>query len=149
MEKILVVCVGNICRSVLGERILRAQLPARFTVESAGIGALAGHGADTDAGAVAAEHGVSLDGHVARQFTREIGQGFDLILALEPGHKRVIGNEAPELSGKVMLLDQWVGAKGIADPYKKDHAFHERVFNEVSEAAAQWVRRLDPGATRV
>ncbi len=146
MEKILVVCVGNICRSVIAERVLRTQLPDRFTVESAGIGALVGHAADKDARAVAAERGVSLDGHVARQFSREIGQDYDLILALEPGHKRVIGQQAPELSGRVMLLDQWTGATGIADPYRKDRAFHEQVFMQVTNAASQWVRRLSPEA---
>jgi len=146
MEKILVVCVGNICRSVIGERILRDRLPARFTVESAGIGALAGHSADEDASTVAAEHGVDLGGHIARQFSADIGREFDLILALEPGHKRVIGETASELSGRVMLLDQWVGAKGIADPYQKDLAFHQKTFEEVSNAVDQWVKRLNPEA---
>jgi len=43
-NKILVVCVGNICRSPTGERLLKHYQPA-LTVESAGLGALVGKGA--------------------------------------------------------------------------------------------------------
>ena len=68
MQKILVVCVGNICRSPVGERVLADRLP-HHQVSSAGIGALVGHGPDKTASDVAAARGVSLEGHIARQFT--------------------------------------------------------------------------------
>ncbi|MGR3433955.1 MAG: low molecular weight protein-tyrosine-phosphatase [Shimia sp.] len=144
MQRILVVCVGNICRSPLGERILRDALPDRFTVTSAGIGALEGHAADAVASEVAAERGVSLDGHVARQFTKEIGADQDLILVMEPGHKREIARLVPELSGRVMLFDQWTRGTGIADPYRQSRAFHEAVNAEVTEAARAWAGKLAP-----
>lgn len=144
MERILVVCVGNICRSPLGERLLKAALPDRFTVTSAGIGALVNHPADQDASEVAAARGVSLEGHSARQFTRALGQDADLILVMEPGHKSEIGRMVPEVSGKVMLFDQWTGAKGIADPYRKSRPFHEEVNTQVTKAAAAWAKKLAP-----
>ncbi|MBR2657094.1 MAG: hypothetical protein IKD58_11525 [Loktanella sp.] len=56
-DSILVVCVGNICRSPLGERLLATKIAERgldIRVASAGIAALEGHGADEDATAVAA-----------------------------------------------------------------------------------------------
>ncbi len=143
IRNILVVCVGNICRSPLGERILQRQLPD-LRVTSAGIGALVGHSADTTAAEVAALHGISLDGHVARQFNAEIGRENDLILVLEPGHKAQIARETPQLSGKIMLLDHWIGAKGIADPYRKSQEFHEAVFQQIEAAAHSWVQRLAP-----
>ena len=50
--RILFVCVGNVCRSPLGERLLAARLPAdRFEVSSAGVGALAGAAMDPEAAA--------------------------------------------------------------------------------------------------
>ncbi|MEW3493211.1 low molecular weight phosphotyrosine protein phosphatase, partial [Pseudomonas aeruginosa] len=42
-NKILVVCVGNICRSPTAERLLKNYQPA-LTVDSAGLGALVGKG---------------------------------------------------------------------------------------------------------
>lgn len=142
-RRILVVCVGNICRSPLGERLLQRELEGRdVEVSSAGIAALVGHPADETAAGIAAARGVSLDGHVARQFTAELGKAHDLILVMEPGHKAQILNSAPELSGRMMLFDHWTGGRGIADPYRRSEAFHETTFDLVASAAHAWAARL-------
>nr|WP_319249099.1 low molecular weight phosphotyrosine protein phosphatase [uncultured Celeribacter sp.] len=142
-DSVLVVCVGNICRSPVGERALATALP-KLHVRSAGIGALVGHAADDTMRSVAAAHGLSLDGHEARQFTPDMGARYDLILVMENGHRREIIQRAPQLAGRIMLFDQWSGAKGIADPYRRPAAFHERVFAEISAAAEAWAKRLSP-----
>jgi len=141
VRKILVVCVGNICRSPVGEYLLRDALPG-VEVRSAGIGALVGHAADETATDVAAVNGISLAGHIARQFTPDLGSGQDLILVMEAGHKREIERLSPQLAGRTMLFDQWTGKKGIADPYQKTRDFHEAVFVEIKAAADGWAQRL-------
>jgi protein-tyrosine phosphatase len=141
VRNLLVVCVGNICRSPVGERLLQRLLPD-VVVTSAGIGALAGHSADETATAVATAHGLSLDGHIARQFTAEIGGKQDLILVMEAGHKREIARVHAQLSGRTMLFDQWTGMKGIADPYRHSQEFHEQVFQQIEAAANGWALRL-------
>jgi protein-tyrosine phosphatase len=141
VKNLLVVCVGNICRSPVGERLLQAALPD-VTVTSAGLAALVGHEADATAAAVAAANGVSLDGHVSRQLTQELGSGQDLILVMEPGHKHEIAKRFPQLSGRTMLFDQWTGMKGIADPYRLSQTFHEQVFQQIKAAANAWAPRL-------
>lgn len=88
-RSVLVVCVGNICRSPLGERALRRALPD-LRIDSAGIAAVVGHEADRSATEAAAEVGVDLGGHVARQLTGPLGAGYDLILVMEPGHRSEI-----------------------------------------------------------
>ena len=52
IKSVLVVCIGNICRSPVGERVLQAELPD-MVVASAGLGALIGYRADSIATAVA------------------------------------------------------------------------------------------------
>jgi protein-tyrosine phosphatase len=141
VENLLVVCVGNICRSPVGERLLQAALP-QTKVTSAGIAALVGHSADETAAAVAAANGISLDGHVSRQLTSELGASQDLILVMEAGHKHEIAKRFPQLSGRTMLFDQWTGMKGIADPYRLSQSFHEQVFEQIKTAAAAWAPRL-------
>lgn len=141
VHKVLVVCVGNICRSPLGERLLQQAAPG-LAVSSAGIAALVGKPADQTASDIAAGHGVSLEGHVAKQFTESLGSQFDLILVMEPGHKREVAKVAPQLSGRVMLFDQWTNRRGIADPYMRSREFHELTFQQILDASRAWATRL-------
>ncbi|WP_342071507.1 low molecular weight protein-tyrosine-phosphatase [Yoonia algicola] len=143
MKRILTVCVGNICRSPVAAAILREHLPDH-TVTSAGIAAVVGRGVDPTAAEVAAAEGVVDSDHVARQFTREIGEQNDLILVLEAGHKREIERIAPELSGRVMRLSRWNGDTDIPDPYRKSREYHAYVFGLIQEASLAWVSRLAP-----
>jgi len=69
-DSILVVCVGNICRSPTGERLLQQLVPGK-KISSAGVGALIGKPADAMAIEVAEEHQLSLYGHIAKQLTKE------------------------------------------------------------------------------
>ena len=115
-QSILVVCTGNICRSPIGERLLRQQLPGK-QVTSAGIFGLEGRPADAAAQAVAWRHGVSLEGHVARKVTRSLLQQSDLILVMEPTHLRFIAAMTPENRGKSLLFGQWLETRDIPDPH--------------------------------
>lgn len=141
VRNVLVICVGNICRSPVGEHLLRRMVP-ELDVGSAGLGALVGQAADAMATEVAAANGVSLDGHLARQFTPDLGRAYDLLLAMEPGHKREVARLAPQLSGRTLLFDQWTGMQGIADPYRRSRAFHEGVFQQIKAASEAWAARL-------
>lgn len=145
IESVLVVCVGNICRSPLGERMLQAGLAergAQARVSSAGLHAMVGYPADTDMSFVAGKNGISLDGHKARQFTQDLGRAHDLILVMEPAHKAEILRMDPALSGKTLLFDQWTGGKGIADPFHRSRDFHEAVFAMIRDAARAWAGKL-------
>lgn len=145
IRSVLVVCVGNICRSPVGERLLQTLAP-QIAVTSAGLGALVGQSADATASEVAAAYGLDLQGHAARQFTPALGQAADLILVMEPGHKAQISRDTPQLSGKTMLFDHWSGANGIADPYQRSAEFHRAVFTQLQTAATAWAKRLNPKA---
>ena len=54
-ENILVVCVGNICRSPMAEALLKQRFPEK-NIDSAGVGALVGHAADAAASASCVSH---------------------------------------------------------------------------------------------
>ena len=141
ISRILIVCVGNICRSPIAERILRMQRPD-LTVSSSGLAALQGRSADPMASSVARMRGIELDGHVARQFTPPMATEQDLILVMEPSHRREISILAPQILGRTMLFDHWTGATGIADPYRRSRDQHEAVFALILTAAEEWARRL-------
>lgn len=138
---VLVVCIGNICRSPLGERLLADALPG-VRVASAGLSAVVGSGADPEAAAAAAGIGVDLSGHVARQLTDAIGRDHDLILVMEPAHRAEISRRFPQLSGRVMLFSHWNGGQPIADPYRRGTAAHQASRDALLAGARAWIPRL-------
>ena len=140
-EKILVVCVGNICRSPSGEYLLKSLLPNK-EIASAGVGALVGKPADKQACAVAQEHGISLEGHQAQQLTADLCHDFDLILVMEHGHINAVTEIAPEARGKTMLLGHWVGQLDIPDPYRQSKEAFEYAYQLIEKSAAAWVSKL-------
>ncbi|WP_146751265.1 low molecular weight protein-tyrosine-phosphatase, partial [Vibrio alginolyticus] len=87
MKKILVVCMGNICRSPTGEAVLRAKaqkLGVEVEVDSAGtIDYHAGNRPDSRAMAAGKQRGYSFKGMQARQVTIDDFEKFDLILAAD------------------------------------------------------------------
>ncbi|EFC1352676.1 protein-tyrosine-phosphatase Etp [Escherichia coli] len=140
-NSILVVCTGNICRSPIGERLLRKRLPG-VKVKSAGVHGLVKHPADTVAAEVAANHGVSLDGHAGRKLTAEMVRNYDLILAMESEHIAQVTAIAPEVRGKTMLFGQWLEQKEIPDPYRKSQDAFEYVYGMLERASQEWAERL-------
>ncbi|MDK9357006.1 MULTISPECIES: low molecular weight protein-tyrosine-phosphatase Wzb [Lelliottia] len=140
-NKILVVCVGNICRSPTAERLLRAYQPD-LIVDSAGLGALVGKGADERATSVAKEHNLSLAGHFARQVSGRMCREYDLILAMEKRHINALCEIAPEMRGKVMLFGHWDSEREIPDPYRKSREAFEAVYTLLDQSAQQWAQAL-------
>ncbi|HFT3596398.1 TPA: protein tyrosine phosphatase [Klebsiella quasipneumoniae] len=140
-DSILVVCTGNICRSPIGERLLRRALPNK-KIDSAGVGALVNHAADASAIRTAAKYGLSLEGHKGRQFTSSLGGQYDLVLVMEHSHLEQVSRIAPEVRGKTMLFGHWLGGKEIPDPYRKSDEAFDSVYQLIDLASQHWVAKL-------
>ena len=82
MKSVLVVCIGNICRSPMGQALLAAAAPG-IEVTSAGTGALIGQQADPIARELMTARGLDIEGHVARQINQAMCQSADLILTMD------------------------------------------------------------------
>ncbi|MFK3841214.1 protein tyrosine phosphatase [Serratia sp. NPDC087055] len=140
-NSILIVCVGNICRSPTGERLLKQMLPTK-RISSAGLGALVGKPADATATKVATQHGLSLEGHQGTQLTAAMCREYDLILVMEKGHIDAVCRLAPEVRGKTMLFGHWIEQREIADPYRQSQESFEFVYRLLDESAQKWVKAL-------
>ena len=104
IRHILVVCVGNICRSPMAEALLRDALREQqdITVESAGLGALVDHPASEHAVDLMHERGLDITSHRAQQITPELIAQADLVLVMESGHRRAIATR------RTTTLWQWM-----------------------------------------
>ncbi|HLV16402.1 MAG TPA: low molecular weight protein-tyrosine-phosphatase [Pseudomonas sp.] len=141
-NRILVVCIGNICRSPVAEAMLRSALPGR-QLSSAGLGALVGQGVEPTARELAEADGLDVSSHQARQLTPEMLSDADLVLVMSHGQRRAVGEIAPEALGKTMLLGKWLpGEPEIPDPYRKSREVFEHVHRLLVDATSRWSARL-------
>ena len=144
-SKILVVCVGNICRSPTTEYLLKQRFTAlgkNIIVESAGLGALAGKPATASAQQLAAKHGIDLSPHIARQLTAEMIHQNDLVLVMEENHIKGCEKMTPAARGKTHLLGRWNNGIEIPDPYRKGDAAYETAFELIQTSVNQWMTRI-------
>jgi protein-tyrosine phosphatase len=132
--KVIFVCLGNICRSPLGEGIFRELVKEKgwedhFTIDSAGTAAYhVGKLPDPGSIRVALRHGITIDDQRARQFTQQDLNQWDYIIAMDTSNRRNIA-KLGELKGKLLLMrdfDQEGLGEDVPDPWSLgDEAFLE------------------------
>ena len=157
--RLLVVCLGNICRSPMAEGALRARIDAaglgdRMEVDSAGLGNWhAGQQPDRRAIRCAAAHGVDISGLRARQLVDEDYTRFDVMLCADADVLYTVRAHAPAgASAESALLLAWCGLgeqAQIPDPYTQNAAAFEHAWELVDSAAAAIVEKKGPGLLSV
>lgn len=124
INRVLFVCIGNICRSPMAEGLFGQLMPDK-AVYSAGIHALIGEPADPLAQQLMQERGIDISEHRARSLSIWMVNDADLILTMDQYQKRFIEFKYPAAKGKVMRLGEHA-SYDIPDPYKQGmHAFRQ------------------------
>jgi len=141
LKNILVVCVGNICRSPIGEQLLQDFLPDH-TIRSAGLSALVGHGIDPIMAESAIRFGITLKSHSARQLTQALCRDCDLILVMEKQHISQLAHIAPAAQGKTLLFGHWSDQMDICDPFRRAQSSYDDVVLQLRNCAEQWRKAL-------
>lgn len=142
-KRILIVCVGNICRSPTAEFIFRDKLKHRdIHISSAGLKALVGRPMDDQAMQILKERGIDAAEHRARQLNPAMLREADLVLAMERDHLAAASRLAPEASGKMFLLDKWQDADDVPDPYRQSRQVFEHVHAMIERGVESWLRYL-------
>lgn len=147
--KILMVCLGNICRSPLAEGILKHQVAAAgldWSVDSAGTGAYhIGELPDPRSQEVAKVHGLDITDQSARQFVSQDFDRFDHILVMDSSNYQNVLKLArnAEDKAKVELIMNYA-EKGmntaVPDPYWDDDGF-EKVYQMLRRSCKAFVEK--------
>ncbi len=144
-ENILVVCVGNICRSPMAEALLTNRLikknNTKFIISSAGLNAMVGHNPDTIAIQLMLEKGLEISAFKARQIDRDMIRKSDLILTMESSHNKMIETNEPSAKGKVFRLGEWSGFD-ISDPYKQERKVFAEVLQQIEKGVTEWENKI-------
>ena len=122
--KILMVCLGNICRSPLAEGILAAKLSKeKFTVDSAGTGSWhIGHSPDERSIAVAKKNGIDINSQKGRQFSAADFDDFDYIFVMDNSNYSTVmalaKNEEQQNKVHLILNEMFPNENvDVPDPY--------------------------------
>lgn len=149
MKRILVVCMGNICRSPTGEAVLRAkaeELGVDVDIDSAGtIGYHTGNTSDSRAMAAGKQRGYSFKGMRARQVSVQDFEDFDLVLAADKANLADLLDICPaEHRHKVSLFLSHSNSSydEIPDPYYGGDDGFEFVLDLIEEASVAVLQKL-------
>lgn len=149
MNKILIVCMGNICRSPTGEAVLKAkaqQMGVNIMVDSAGtIGYHQGNPPDPRAKAAGEKRGYSFRGIRARQVVKADFEEFDLILAADNDNLADLQQRCPaHLQHKLALFLSFSDSNHdeIPDPYYGGDNGFELVLDLIENASDNLLKRF-------
>ena len=152
-KRMLFVCTGNSCRSVMAQGLMRHALAqagaAAVSVESAGTFAITGMTPTRETQRVLADAGIDCSAHRARALTPEMIAEADLILVMEPSHLHEVLRRVPDARSKTHLLktyglpeEELVVSPYVPDPIGKPLEVYEVCFGEIREAVERVARSL-------
>lgn len=132
--KVLMVCLGNICRSPLAEGILKHKIKAaskNWIVDSAGTGGWhSGELPDKRSVAVAKKYGIDITDQRARRVRSSDFEDFDLIFAMDTSNYNDLqkwtldDNEKQKI--KLIMQEVYPHERhSVPDPYYNDNGFEE------------------------
>lgn len=141
MKKILMVCLGNICRSPLAEGILQSKLPIDFfKVSSAGTaGHHVGELPDVRSIEVAKKYGINITKQRSRKFIKSDFKEFDLIFTMDQSNYNDVvsmTDDYKDIQKVKMILNELYPSenKNVPDPYYGGKQGFENVYKMLEES---------------
>ena len=141
MIKVLMVCLGNICRSPLAEGILQSKINAdEVFVDSAGTAAYhVGNLPDKRSIEVASQYGINITNQRARKFTVRDFDAFDFIYAMDESNYQnilLLARDNKDESKVQMILNETHPYQNlnVPDPYYGGNQGFENVYTMLNEA---------------
>lgn len=140
-KNVLVLCLGNICRSPIAAVLLREHIHQRglnLTVDSAGLTAMVGWQANPISVELMQARHLSLTCHVAKQITADHVLKADLILVMDDTQRQMLEQQFHHACGKTFRLGHH-GDFDIEDPYQKERRAFEDCTVKIERGVIEWL----------
>ncbi len=138
IHSVLIVCLGNICRSPMAEYLLKDKLSKAgmdgITVSSAGLLDLEGREPAPEIATILSELEISMADHRSRKLSGKLIADNDLIIVMETGQREEIIKALPTLADKVWLLSQFSKVpeeRDIPDPYGRTAFYYKACYSDI------------------
>jgi protein-tyrosine phosphatase len=143
-QNILILCLGNICRSPIAEKLLQKKAKnagLALNIDSAGLTAMVGDTAHPFSCKVAEIYGLSLREHVAKQVSFEMIKTAELVLVMDQRQRQMLEQRFQQASGKTFRLGHFSDFD-IPDPYGQSQAAFETTYQLIDRATEDWLKEL-------
>ncbi|MFN3966321.1 MAG: low molecular weight protein arginine phosphatase [Endomicrobiia bacterium] len=138
--KILFVCTGNTCRSVLAEGYMKKFCKDEnidwIEVKSCGTAAMPTYKVPVVVLSLLKDEGIDVSSHIPTPINKFLVDGSDIILVMETVHKQEIMRRYPECDSRLFLLKEFVGEKenlDIFDPIGQPEEVYIERAEEIKE----------------
>ena len=150
---LLFVCTGNTCRSPMAEAICKRLLADRvgcavgeletrgYVVLSAGLSAMPGSRATSEAVETVREMGASLESHASRLLTPALVLQSDWVVVMTRDHHDAILEVHPEAADRLLLLDPH--GSDVIDPYGSSREIYRKTASLIANHIRELFSRLN------
>lgn len=143
--RVLFVCIGNVCRSPLGELLLTHRLSGSdVEVSSAGVGAMVGSPMTPEAALHLESYGATADGFAARQLTGRMVKDSDLVLAATKAIRSRILEDSPGALRRTFTVLEFAALLDVVDAHLEPSELVRVAAQERSRAALEEYDIPDP-----
>ena len=146
IKKILFVCTGNSCRSIMAEAYLNkisSEKEGSFEVRSAGTLGMEGSSPSKEVILLLSKEGIDSSPYISKGLSKEIVEWADLILVMAPEHKLAVLALMPSAEGKVRYLGEFNPNRGIViipDPIGRSMTFYKTSFSVIKQSVEELIK---------